>query len=195
MRRDLFITALIFAAVGFVAGHVYSDRTREANAPIALQQPGTFGASGQDLPQGHPPIDQAQRWLALEQQAEANPGDPRTLLELANFLYDIQRWEQAVLWYGRALKLEPANADARTDLATSNFHLGHIDEAIAGYTRALEDESNKPQALYGLALARLRGKQDRRGAREAYEQLRRHHPDFPRLQQLAQELEAGQPRP
>lgn len=195
MRRDLLITALIFTAVGFVAGYVYTKQASEGNARTTLQQPGVPGGSGQDLPQGHPPIDQAQRWLALEQQAQARPDEPRTLLELANFLYDIQRWEEAAVWYERALTLDPANADARTDLATCKFNLGRIDEAIAGYTRALKDEANKPQALYGLALVRLRGKKDAAGARQAYEQLRRHHPDFARLDVLARELETGPGRP
>lgn len=195
MRRDLLITALIFTAVGFVAGYVYTKQVGEGNPRTTLQQPAVPGENRGDLPEGHPPVDVAQRWLALEQQAQTQPDDPKTLLELANFLYDIQRWEEAVVWYDRALKLDPVNADARTDLASCKLRLGRFDEAITGYTRALKDEANKPQALYGLALARLRGKKDLAGARQAYEQLRRHHPDFARLDVLARELEAGRGRP
>lgn len=195
MRRDLLITALIFTAVGFIAGVVYTRQTggtvlRAAPAPAAMSQ-----AADPALPEGHPPLDLAQRWQTLQQQAEANPRDARAALDLANFLYDMERWEEATVWYGRALELDPKNTDARTDLATCYYNLGRYDEAIAGYTQALKLERDKPQALYGLAMARLRGKQDTAGARQAYEQLRRSHPDFPGLSTLAEQLGEGRPRP
>lgn len=188
MRRDLFITALIFLVVGFVAGAVYTRQTtsgalRPAAAPAA--------ASGSTLPVGHPPLDVAERWSTLQKQAEANPRDLRAQLELANFLYDTERWEEAITWYQRALELDPKNTDARTDLATGYYNLGRFDEAITHYTRALERERDKPQALYGLAMARLRGKNDAAGARRVYEQLRRTHPEFPGVATLAQLLNEG----
>ena len=66
-------------------------------------------------------------------------------------------------------------------------------EPLPESTRPLALEPDKPQALYNLAMARLR-KQDRGGARQAYEQLRRSHPDFPGLPQLAQLLDEGRAR-
>lgn len=195
MRRDLLITALIFTAVGFVAGIVYSHQTGAGSLRPAPPPSAASPAGDPTLPQGHPPLDVAQRWQTLQQQAEANPRDARAALELANFLYDLERWDQAVTWYQRALELDPKNTDARTDLATCYYNLGRYDEAIAAYNQALKLERDKPQALYGLAMARLRGKQDTAGARQAYEQLRRSHPDFPGLPTLAEQLGEGRPRP
>lgn len=195
MRRDLLITALIFTVVGFIAGIVYDRQTGGGGLCTPPAQSPVSQASEPTLPQGHPPLDVAQRWQTLQQQAEANPRDARAAFELANFLYDSERWEDAIVWYRRGIELQPKNTDARTDLATCYYNLGRYDEAIADYSRALKLEPNKPQALYGLAMARLRGKQDTAGARQAYEQLRRSHPDFPGLPTLAQQLEQGQPRP
>lgn len=193
MRRDLFITALIFTAVGFIAGVVYSRQTGGDALRAAPASGAVSPTTDPALPEGHPPLDLAQRWQTLQQQAEANPRDPKAALDLANFLYDMERWEEATVWYRRALELDPKNTDARTDLATCYYNLGRYDEAIAGYNQALKVERDKPQALYGLAMARLRGKQDTAGARQAYEQLRRSHPDFPGLPTLAEQLGEGRP--
>lgn len=192
MRRDLLITALLFTAVGFVAGVVYTRQT--AGSPRAPLVQAPAAVESEALPEGHPPINVAERWSALQQAAEANPKDPRPALELANFLYDIERWDDAIRWYQRALELDPKNTDARTDLGTCYYNLSRFDEALAEFNRALKVEPDKPQALFNIAMTRLRGKQDAAGARQAYEQLRRSHPDFPGLEQLTQLLEGGRPR-
>jgi tetratricopeptide (TPR) repeat protein len=191
VRRDLLITALLFAAIGFVGGYVYSQQISSGALRTIVQPPAPAPAAESDgeLPSGHPPLDVAQRWRELQQRAEANPRDPAAARELADLLYDLERWEPAVLWYRRTLELEPKNTHARTDLATCYFHLNRHDEALVEYAKALELEPRKPQALYGLALTRLNGKKDRAGAEAAYQELRRAHPDFPGLEQLARELE------
>ena len=190
MRRDLLITALVFTAIGFVGGYVYtqyagtSAHSMPTSGPAAMANPEPEAT----LPEGHPPLDVAQRWRTLQQQAEATPNDSKPALELANLLFDMQRWEDATFWYKRVLTLEPKNTDARTDLATCYFNLGRYDEALQEYSASLELEPNKPQALYGLALTRLAGKKDVAGARQAYEQLRRTHPEFPGNEDLAKRL-------
>lgn len=191
MRRDLLITALLFAAVGFVGGYVYSQQTSSGALRTVVQPPVPAAEADDELPAGHPPLDVAQRWRELQERAEANSRDPATARELADLLYDLERWEQAVFWYRRTLELEPKNTHARTDLATSYFHLNRHDEALAEYARALELEPRKPEALYGLALTRLHGKKDRAGAEAAYRELQQAHPDFPGLEQLAREMESA----
>lgn len=198
MRRDLLITALVFAILGFIGGYVYSQKMAGAAATGAVG-PGLAGggneASNGKLPEGHPPLDVAQRWRALEQAAQENPRDAKAALDLANFLYDNQRWDEAVNWYGKALALQPNDANAVTDRGTAYFHMSKFDQALADYSRALKIEPNKPQALYGLALARLHGKQDTAGARKAYEQLKRTHPEFPGVELLAKQLESDRAKP
>jgi len=197
MRRDLLVTALVFIALGFAGGVVYSHYSGGASpsasaAMPALEPSGSLEAS--ELPEGHPPLDLAKRWQELKQQAEANPADVRAARAFADFLYDIEHWQDAVFWYRRALELEPKNTDARTDLATCYFQLGQFDQAAAEFSRALELEPNKPQALFGLAMVRLRGQNDREGAQRLYEQLRRSHPNFEGTAQLAGALGEGPPR-
>jgi tetratricopeptide (TPR) repeat protein len=196
MRRDLLITALLFTAIGFAGGYLYWRQVAGgALRPTVAPAPTAGQTEGEALPEGHPPMDVSQRWRALQEAAEKNPRDPRPALELANFLYDVERWEAAISWYQRALELSPNNADARTDLATCYFNLKRFDDALVAYQQVLELERNKPQALYGLALARLHGKQDQEGARKVFEQLRRTHPDFPGVEALERALAQESSRP
>ena len=192
MRRDLLITALVFTAIGFVGGYLYTQYAGQGPRTVTtLSGPAAMAGpeSEPTLPEGHPPLDMAQRWRDLQQKAEANPNDSKAALELANLLFDLQRWEDATFWYKRALTLEPKNTDARTDLATCYYNLGRYDEAQKEYAASLELEPNKPQSLYGLALTRL-SKKDTAGARQAYDQLRRAHPEFPGNEDLARRLDA-----
>lgn len=196
MRRDLLITALLFTAIGFAGGYIYWRQVASSPLRTSAAPAPTAGPMGSEpLPEGHPPMDISQRWQALQETAEKNPRDPKPALELANFLYDNQRWEPAISWYQRALELSPRDADPRTDLATCYFNLSRFDDALTAYQQALEVEPNKPQALYGVALTRLQGKQDRDGARQAFEQLRRTHPDFPGVALLERALAQESSRP
>ncbi|MGH9805019.1 MAG: tetratricopeptide repeat protein, partial [Candidatus Acidiferrales bacterium] len=174
---------------------VYTRQTSSGSLRTAVQPPAPVAEADDELPAGHPPLDLAQRWRGLQERAEANPRDPSAARDLADLLYDLERWEQAVFWYRRTLELEPKNTHARTDLATCYFHLNRHDEALAEYAKALELEPRKPQALYGLALTRLHGKKDRAGAEGAFRELKQAHPDFPGLEQLARELQAAGARP
>lgn len=193
MRRDLLVTALIFGVVGFASAYLYFNQTANRSLLGSLPEE-LLPEESSLLPEGHPPFDVAQRWQELREQAEASPEDSRAALELANFLYDLERWDDAVFWYRRTLELDPRDTDARTDLATCYYNLERFDEAMAAYRGVLELERNKPQALYGLALAQLRGPQDKVAARRSYQQLRRNYPDFPGVEHLEQLLKQESPR-
>lgn len=193
MRRDLLVTALIFLLVGFAAGALY---TGALGGPTIAAPPGRPAATApvpasEELPEGHPPMELAARWQELRERAEANPQDELAQVDLANFLYDQGVWDQAILAYQRALAINPRNTDARTDLATSLFNSDQFEAAQREYETALKQEPDKPQALFGLARVKLEGLQDRAGAEQIYERLRRAHPDFEGVAVLAEILGKG----
>ena len=193
MRRDLLVTALIFLFVGFAAGALY---TGALGGPAITAAPGRPAAAApvpasEELPEGHPPMDLAAQWQELRELAEANPQDERAQVDLANFLYDQGVWDQAAPAYQRALAINPRNTNVRTDLATSLFNSNQFEAARREYETALKQEPDKPQALFGLARVKLEGLQDRAGAEQAYERLRRAHPTFEGVAILAGLLEKG----
>lgn len=194
MRRDLIVTALVFAVIGFLGGYFYTRRAAEQRAVVApAAGPTTEEAMG--LPPGHPPMDVSQQIVTLRQEAEKNPRDPAASFRLGEFLFDAGRCADAIPWYERGLKLEPKNTDARVVLAGCLADTGQADEGVKHLNTVLELKPNEPHALYHLAVILLRAKQDRAGAERIYRQLRLNHPTFQGLGELERLLrESGQSR-
>lgn len=190
MRRDLVVTALIFALIGFLGGYIYIRQTRlppergsgASTGSLALEAPAAEEASG--LPEGHPPLDVARQIVDLRKDAEKNPTDPAAALRLADFLFNTGRFQDAIPWYERALRLEPKNIDARIRLAGCLVETAQHDAALKQLDTVLQLKPNEPHALYHQAVTLLRGKQDRAGAERVYRQLRQVNPHFPGLEDL-----------
>ena len=50
------------------------------------------------------------------------------ICSLANTYFDAERYDDAIKWYQEALKLDPKNPDASTDLGVSYYYSGRTDE-------------------------------------------------------------------
>ena len=153
MKKETIITAVIFLAVGFLAGYItdaqmnWNARQKAAQTaatPSEMPPPGgaaSAPAGGampqQGLPEGHPPIDSAAIIQQMEDMAAQNPKDVDVRLKLANFLYDQKQYSKAIEWYQRALELDPKNVNARTDLGTAYFYTGRPQDALREYDKSL----------------------------------------------------------
>ncbi len=216
MKKETVITAAVFLAVGFLAGYIYdSERnwnrkeqptaaveaadttdssTTPANPAARGSAAGGAGATGQALPPGHPALEVAGQMKDLEDQASRNPEDPGPSLKLANLFFDQHMYEQAVTWYERAVKLDPKNVNARTDLGTAYFNLGRSAEALDQYKKSLEIEPTHEPTMYNLIVVNLEGLHDLKAARAAWEKLNQRDPNYPGLAALKDRLGAGATR-
>jgi tetratricopeptide (TPR) repeat protein len=104
---------------------------------------------------------------------------------LANKYYDARRYEEAVVYYQRALILDPRNVSVLTDLGTAHFYAGRPDEAIGFYNRSLEIDPRHIQTLHNLVIVNLQGKQDTAAARTALDRLKSADPGNPSIANLA----------
>lgn len=198
MKKETIITAIVFLGVGFLAGYIYNAQQRTAAPPAASAMAGVaspVGAPGDPagtagLPAGHPPINIDTAVKALEEQAAQNPQDPQPPLELANTFYDHQRFREAAEWYEKALKLDPKNVNARTDLGTAYFNLGRAQDALAMYRRSLEISPQHQPTIFNSIVVNLEGTHDLAAARAAWEQLHRVNPSYPGLDSLKRSLDA-----
>jgi tetratricopeptide (TPR) repeat protein len=202
LRKETLITALVFFAVGFLAGYIY-DAQKNWNAQRAVagasqvrdEVPGEAttagGGMGQALPEGHPPIDISAVVKTLEEQAAQNPTDADVRLKLANYLYDHQQWQQAIEWYQKALALDAKNVSARTDLGTAYFNSGRPQEALREYRQSLKEDPTHQPTLYNSIVVNLDGLHDVAAARQAWERLNKLNPSYPGLDRLKDRLEAA----
>ena len=203
MKKETIITAIVFLAVGFLAGYItdaqlnWNAQKRAASAPhvhdeasegAAMPGAGAAGMGQGGLPQGHPPIDTSAVVKTLEEQAAQNPKDPEPRLKLANYLYDQQQWPKAIEWYQKVLELDPKNVNARTDLGTAYHNLGRPQDAMREYRKTLEADPNHQPTIFNSIVVQLEGTRDLGGAQQAWERLNKMNPSYPGLDNMKKRL-------
>lgn len=211
MKKETWLTAVIFLGAGFLAGFAFNAHqnslhrrepvgraaivaSAEASQPNPTLAPGVPDGglmAGEQLPKGHPAINDAQIIQFFKNASSRNPNDPAPRLKLADFLYDRQRFSDAVPWYQQALALDPQDVDARTDMATCLFNMGRTREAVDELQQALTMDPHHEATLFNLAVVNLDGTHDLRAANDALKRLRAINPGYPGLDQLQQAVQAA----
>jgi tetratricopeptide (TPR) repeat protein len=203
VKKETLITIVVFLGVGFLGGYAYNAHrnsvprqsvTPAAGAPSNAQPDGAAAASPSadniGLPKGHPSVDARQIIEFFEGEANQNPNDPGPRLKLANFLYDQQRWADAISWYRQALRLSPRNVDAITDMATCSFNLGNFAEAISELDSALKINPRHEPTLFNLIVVNMEGLHNLPAAERAWTRLNAIDPAYPHLAALKHSLNA-----
>ena len=107
-------------------------------------------------------LDNQQVGIAVTAFQEAAHLDPTVALyadSLGAVLLQLRQVDGALAWLDRAVKIDPTYGDAHLHRATALFMAGRLDEAVAGYRRALSLPSltvphvahqNLGYALYAL---------------------------------------------
>jgi len=202
MRKETLITAIVFFAMGCLAGYVggeykASSSRQAAEAPggtlgsAAPSDPGATQAQSLNLPKGHPPIDDTAVVKLLQDEAGQNPKDPAPALKLANYLYDRHQFEQAIEWYRKVVALDPNNVDAHTDLGTSYFSAGRPQEALREFRKSLEINPKHEQTLFNSIVVNLEAVHDIAAAQQAWNRLHALSPNYPGLDRLKQSIDAA----
>ena len=111
-------------------------------------------------------------------QLQANPKDLSALIALGNIYFDASQWTDAIVYYQRALDQTPANPDVRTDMGIAYFYSGDADRALKEFDRALKGDPRHVQTLFNVGVVKLNGKNDPKGAIEAWESLLKIDPAY-----------------
>jgi cytochrome c-type biogenesis protein CcmH/NrfG len=207
MKKETIITAVIFLAVGFLAGYItdaqlnwngHQKAAPIASTPAEMPPPGGAmpGQGGgpmnpQGLPEGHPSIDNAAIIKQLEAQIAQNPKDIDTRLKLADFLYDQKQYPKAIEWYQRVLELDPKNVNARTDLGTAFFYSGRSQDALREYDKALAVDPKHEATILNAIVVNLEGLRDLAAAQKAWDRLNKLNPNHPALPGLKDKIAAA----
>ncbi|MGC1453413.1 MAG: tetratricopeptide repeat protein [Candidatus Sulfotelmatobacter sp.] len=189
--------AYVLAAFCLLLGVALGYLFRGSASPAAAQ-----AASATTTQQGsgaHPqqPDPNAQAALAqasapLLEAVRQNPNDYDSLVKLGNLFYDGQQFPSAIQYYERALVIHPENPDVRTDMGTAYWYTGDADKALAAMETSLKYRPGHPQTLFNLGWVRWQGKQDPKGAVQAWQQLLKANPDYPQRQQVEQYIAKAQ---
>jgi tetratricopeptide (TPR) repeat protein len=87
---------------------------------------------------------------ALESPALANESD--TSIALGNAVYNLGRLEEAEAAYRRAIKLDPGQQQAQSNLGVTLARQGKLEEAIAHFLKALESPALANESSTSIAL-------------------------------------------
>ena len=110
--------------------------------------------------------------------------------QLGNLYYDAGRYTDAIKWYGESLAIAPNDVDVSTDLGVSYYYNNQPDLAIKQLERSLQIDPKHTKSLLNLGVVRAFGKQDLKGATEAWQRLVEIAPESAEGRQAKQALDS-----
>lgn len=182
-----YLLATFCLLLGVALGYLF----RGSASPAVAQSAGSPTAQqGSDFQkQSSDPNAQAALAQAAAPLLDAVNKDPKdfdSLVKLGNLFYDGKQFPGAIQYYTRALAIHPDNPDVRTDMGTAYWYTGDAEKALAAMETSLKYRPGHPQTLFNLGWVRWQGKQDPKGAIQAWQQLLKANPDYPQRQQVEQ---------
>jgi len=172
MKSDAIAFGIAGVCFGLVAGWVIGSQqtiSRPQAAPPAA-------ASSADAPAGAGGstraaiLDEAQV-TALKSVTEREPKNPKPRIELANLYFDADRYDEAIKWYGDALALAPNDVNVSTDLGVCYYYTNQPDKALAQFDKSLALDPKHAKTLLNVGIVKAFGKQDLKGATEAWQKV------------------------
>lgn len=159
---------------------------------IATQQGATASAAtAGPAPSASAPAASSNAPAINEQELQAyrdilknDPKNARAATELANRLYDAGRYSEAIVYYRQALAVDPKNIAVSTDLATAIWYTGDADGALAQFGQSLAIDPTHAQTLFNVGIVKSQGKNDSKGAVEAWEKLLAANPGYPEAERV-----------
>jgi tetratricopeptide (TPR) repeat protein len=137
----------------------------------------------------NPPEITDEEMLALFDEAlRQNPGEPELLMRYGNFLFNLERYQEAIDAYAKVLEGNPNDPVVRTDMGTAFYSLGQVDEAMEAYGLALAADPNHILALHNLAIAQIEAMHDVNAAQGTIQRIEGIAPNFQGLGLLRERL-------
>ena len=149
--------------VGWIIG---SQQNTGAAVPAAAPAAAQAAAGAQATP----PLDES-RASALKTTAQQNPADAASRVQLGNMYFDAGRFPEAVEWYQAALGIQPKDINASTDLGIAYYYMNQHDKALQQFDRSLAIDPKHAKTLLNIGIVRAFGKQDLKGAADAWQRV------------------------
>jgi tetratricopeptide (TPR) repeat protein len=173
MKPESIAFALAGIAFGLIAGWVIGTEQTSIRPPapaVASQAPASAPAGSADSTPRAAVLDESQV-TALKSIAEREPKSIKPRTELANLYFDAERYDDAIKWYGDALKLGPNDVNVSTDLGVCYYYTNQPDKALQQFEHSLKLDPKHAKTLLNVGIVRAFGKQDLDGALKAWEQV------------------------
>ena len=180
MKSDAVAFGIAGVLFGLIAGWVIGSQQAVGRPPVAAaapvaQQAPAGGGSGTSRAAV---IDETQV-NALKTVAERETANATPRTQLGNLYFDAERYDEAIKWYGEAVKLSPKDVNVSTDLGVSYYYSNQPDKALEQFDRSLALDPKHVKTLLNVGIVKAFGKQDLDGAGTAWKQVMAIAPDGP----------------
>ena len=169
--------AAICLLVGVALGFLYRGSAPSATAANLKASPASSANPHSQMPN----LEDMKRMA--DKKAEPllvklkNDPENSDLLNQVGAIYKAtHQFDAAATYFEKAIKANPKNIAARTDLASCLFYKGDADAAIAQLQQALNYDPNDANSLFNLGMIRLQAKNDRSGAITEWRRLLKSNP-------------------
>jgi cytochrome c-type biogenesis protein CcmH/NrfG len=192
------VCLLMGLAIGYLllgsqtAGSAAGPANIAARQPVPAAAMGTAAAAngapqpppGHAMHGGHMPTLEEMRAMADKQAAplleklKTDPNNSTLLMQVGAIYHGTHQFNEAAVYYGKAVNADPKNVALRTKLASSLYRSGDVDGALAQLKQGLHQDPTDANSLFDLGMIRLQGKQDSKGAVAAWQQLLKTNPQL-----------------
>jgi tetratricopeptide (TPR) repeat protein len=196
MKLESVVYAVSGVLFGLIVGWIIgSQQAQLSSRPRAPQQAEAAPAQSAPAPASDPAtpapavLDETKA-RALENVAEKDPKNAVARAQLGDLYYDAGKYPEAIKWYEQSLTLNPKDVSVSTDLGVSYYYNKETDRAIDQLQRSLLIDPSHPKTLLNLGVVKAFGKQDLKGATEAWQKLVEVAPQTPEGQQAKRALDS-----
>jgi tetratricopeptide (TPR) repeat protein len=196
MKLESVVYAVSGVLFGLIVGWIIgSEQAQLLPRPRAPQQAETAPqpAAAAPAPESAAParavLDDT-KVRALENVAQKDPKNAGARSQLGDLYYDAGKYPEAIKWYEQSLTLNPKDVNVSTDLGVSYYYNKETDRAIDQLQKSLQIDPAHAKTLLNLGVVKAFGKQDLKGATEAWQKLVQVAPQTPEGQQAKQALDS-----
>ena len=189
MKSDAIAFGIAGVLFGLIAGWIIGSQQAGGRPPVATAPVAQAPATGAAGTSRAAVLDETQvsalKTVAGKEAANATPR-----VQLGNLYFDAERYDDAIKWYGDALKLAPKDVNVSTDLGVSYYYSNQPDKALAQFDQSLKLDPKHAKTLLNVGIVKAFGKQDLDGAGEAWKQVIAIAPDGPEGQAAKRALDS-----
>lgn len=187
MKSDSVAFGVAGILFGLIAGWIIGTQQAMLRDPAVPQQ--AARPANQGAGTSVPVLDEA-KVNAFKSVAEREPTNAAPRIQLGNLYFDAERFEDAIKWYGDAVKLAPNDVDLNTDLGVSYYYSNQPDKALEHFDRSLKLDPKHTKTMLNVGIVKAFAKRDLEGAGRAWEQVIKLAPDSPEGQAAKRALDS-----
>jgi tetratricopeptide (TPR) repeat protein len=186
---QVYAMAVISLAVGLAIGYLFrgSQSTAPTVAPVAVAEPsaqpasphtGAMGAGGK-----MPSLEEMKgmadkKAVPLLEKLKSDPTNKDLLVQVAKIYSSTHQFKEAVVYYDKAVQVDPKDVGTRTALASTLYYSGDVDGALGQLQQSLQYDPKDANSLFNLGMIKWQGKQDGKGALAAWQLLLKSNPEL-----------------